>query len=301
MKRIMVLIITFVICCFSFNVFASTNYQVRTEDNLGVPSYIQVTDENKDSILSTPLVDSSEKVYDFADKFNDSEENDLYDKILTFTDKYSMDMVIVTIDENPKNSALAYAQDFYDYNTFGIGDTHNGILILFDFATRNVQIVTTGSAIKMYSDIRIDIILDNVFKYMDGDYYKAANEFISSASSYADIGFPNDDGSEPKPTGIAKLNVLPWTGILIFTFVTTIIIMIVMVASNKMVRKATSSRQFLREDSVKINLIKETFLGTSVTKTKRVNNSNSGGGHSGGSSTSTGSSGVSHGGGGRSF
>ena len=240
-------------------------------------------------------------MYDFADKFNDSEENDLYDKILTFTDKYSMDMVIVTIDENPKNSALAYAQDFYDYNTFGIGDTHDGILILFDFATRNVQIVTTGSAIRMYSDIRIDIILDNVFKYMDGDYYQAANEFISSASSYADIGFPNDDGSEPKPTGIAKLKVLPWAGILIFTFVTTIIIMIVMVASNKMVRKATSSRQFLREDSVKINLIKETFLGTSVTKTKRVNNSNSGGGHSGGSSTSTGSSGVSHGGGGRSF
>jgi len=77
--------------------------------------------------------------------------------------------------------------------------------------------------------------------------------------------------------------------------------MIVWVLSNKMVRKATSSRQFLREDSVKINLIKETFLGTSVTKTKRVNNSNSGGGHSGGSSTSTGSSGVSHGGGGRSF
>lgn len=301
MKRIIFFIIAFIICCFSFNVFASANYEVRTEDNLGVPSYIQVTDAKKESILSTPLVDSSEKVYDFADKFSDSEENDLYDKILTFTDKYSMDMVIVTIDENPKNSALSYAQDFYDYNTFGIGDTHDGILILFDFATRNVQIVTTGSAIRMYSDIRIDIILDNVFKYMDGDYYKAANEFISSASSYADIGFSNDDGSEPKPTGIAKLKVLPWTGILIFTFVTTIIIMIVMVASNKMVRKATSSRQFLREDSVKINLIKETFLGTSVTKTKRVNNSNSGGGHSGGSSTSRGSSGVSHGGGGRSF
>lgn len=301
MKKILFYIITFVICCFSFNVFASTNYQVRTEDNLGVPSYIQVTDDNKDSILSTPLVDALEKVYDFADKFSDDEETELYKRILEFTDKYHMDMVIVTIDENPKNSALAYAQDFYDYNDFGIGDTNDGILILFDFATRNVQIVTTGSAIRMYTDVRIDIILDDVFKYMDGDYYQAACEFISTASSYADIGFPNEDGSEPKPTGIDKFRVLPWSGILIFAIVTTIIIMIVWVLSNKMVRKATSSRQFLREDSVKINLIRENFLGTSVTKTKRVDNSSSGGGHSGGSSTSTGSSGVSHGGGGRSF
>ena len=60
MRRKLFLIITFVICCFSLNVFASTNYQVRTEDNLGVPDYIEVTEERKSQILSAPLVDSSE-------------------------------------------------------------------------------------------------------------------------------------------------------------------------------------------------------------------------------------------------
>ena len=64
-----------------------------------------------------------------------------------------------------------------------------------------------------------------------------------------------------------------------------------------MVRKAVSSRQYLVKDSVKINLIKETFLGTSVHKSARVQSSSGGGG----SSTSSGSSGTSHGGGGRSF
>lgn len=297
MRKSLFFIITLVICCFSFNVFAEQSYEVRTEDNLGVPSYIQVTEDNKDDILSTPLVDSSLKVYDFADTFSEDEKNDLYDKVTEFIEKYNMDMVIVTINENPKSSAKAYAQDFYDYNTFGTNDTHDGILFLIDFSVRNVQIVTTGYAIQVYSDLRIDSILDDVFEYMSSDYYEAALAFVESASTYAELG-PGSGGS-PKLTGLDKLRVLPWMGILIFAVISTIIVVGIIVYNHKMVRKATSSRQFLVKDSLQINLIKETFLGTTVHKTARVQNDSSSGG--GGSHTSSGSSGVSHGGGGRSF
>ena len=297
MRKSLFFIITLVICCFSLNVFAKQSYEVRTEDNLGVPSYIQVTEDNKDDILSTPLVDSSLKVYDFADTFSEDEKNDLYDKVTEFIEKYNMDMVIVTINDNPKSSAKAYAQDFYDYNTFGTNDTHDGILFLIDFSVRNVQIVTTGYAIEVYSDLRIDSILDDVFEYMSSDYYEAALAFVESASTYAELG-PGSGGS-PKLTGLDKLRVLPWMGILIFAVISTIIVVGIIVYNHKMVRKATSSRQFLVKDSLQINLIKETFLGTTVHKTARVQNDSSSGG--GGSHTSSGSSGVSHGGSGRSF
>ena len=87
MRRKLFLIITFVICCFSLNVFASTNYQVRTEDNLGVPDYIEVTEERKSHILSTPLVDSSEKIYDFGELFSADEEKELYDKVAKYIEE----------------------------------------------------------------------------------------------------------------------------------------------------------------------------------------------------------------------
>ena len=298
MKRKLFLIITFVICCFSLNVFASTDYQVRTEDSLGVPDYIEVTEERKSHILSTPLVDSSEKIYDFGELFSDDEEAKLYDKVVKYIKEYDMDMVIVTITENPKSTAMEYGRDFYDYNTFGTNSTHDGVLLLFDMQNRRVEIVTTGDAIVMYNDNRINWILDDVFEYMpNGQYFEAAKAFVDSTSKYASNGYPTASGGEPKLKGIDRLRVLPWSGILIFAVVSTAIIIGVLIYNCKMVRKAVSSRQYLVKDSVKINLIKETFLGTSVHKSARVQSSSGGGG----SSISSGSSGTSHGGGGRSF
>lgn len=297
MKKI-IYIIGILIFSLSVDVFASANYQVRTEDNYGVPDYIVVTDENKEAILSTPLVNSDEKIYDFADKFTDEEEKDLYNDVKKYIDEYSMDMVIVTISENNKLSAKEYAMDFYDYNTFGISDTHDGLLFIMDFDTREIRIITTGKAISMYIDRRIDSILDDVEVYMSGDYYKAAATFVSSSSDFASLGYPDSDGSEPRATGINRLRLLPWSGILIFSIVSTIIVMVILICNNKLVRKANSSNQYLLKDSVKINLVKETYLGTSVHKSARVESSSS---SSSGSHTSSGSSGTSHGGGGRSF
>lgn len=296
MKRKLLFIFSLFVFCFSINVFASTNYQVRTEDNLGVPDYIQVTDSNKDDILSTPLVDSSEKIYDFGELLTDGEEKKLYDEVLKYISEYKMDMVIVTLGENVKKDALAYAQDFYDYNTFGISDSHDGILFLIDMDTRQVRISTTGKAIDIYTDDRIEDMLDNIFKYMPNNYYKAAAEFIKSSSYFASIG----NGDNSSLSVIDKIRFLPWSGILIFAFVSTIIVMIVLVRCNKLVRKANSSSQYLVKDSTEIDLVKEEFLGTTLNRTKIVHDSGSSSG-GGGSSISTGSSGVSHGGGGRSF
>jgi uncharacterized protein len=79
-----------------------------------------------------PVVDVSQKVYDFADLFNASEEEMLYNRINSFIEMQNLDMVIVTINSNSKDSARAYADDFYDYNNFGKGTKCDGILFLID-------------------------------------------------------------------------------------------------------------------------------------------------------------------------
>ena len=135
LKLTFIFILT-LIFSFTVKVFASTNTFPRTEENLGIRDSINVTDTVKRAALSTPKVDEKEKVYDFANLLTDEEEKKLYNSINEYIEKYDMDMAVVTIDKNNKASAMDYADDFYDYNNFGIGSTHDGLLFLIDMDTR---------------------------------------------------------------------------------------------------------------------------------------------------------------------
>ena len=67
MKKIIKYFTLLLLIFLSTNVYASTNTKERTEDDLLVPSKVEVTESNKQYILDTPAVDAEEKVYDFAD------------------------------------------------------------------------------------------------------------------------------------------------------------------------------------------------------------------------------------------
>ena len=170
-------------------VFASTNTKSRTEQDYLVPEGVTVTDNNKSNVLSTPAVDASEKVYDFADLFTDSEEEQLYQQITAFIDSYDMDLAVVTINDNPKYSQVEYADDFYDYNDF----SKDGVLFLIDMDNRQIHMSTTGYAIRMYNDYRIDKALDAVYTYMsDEEYYVGTSNYISIIEDYAKDGLPSN-------------------------------------------------------------------------------------------------------------
>lgn len=291
-KCLCLLIISF--CFINIEVFASVNTFTRTENNLLVKDSINVTEYNKDIILATPAIDTKEKVYDFADLFTDSEEEKLYEDITEYINSYNMDLAVVTINDNNKLNAQEYAQDFYDYNDFRT----DGILFLIDMDTREIYMTTTGSAIDMYNDYRIDQILDSVYYYVSsGNYYDTASSFIDEVSYYASVGLPSDgDYSYDSKVVFADI----FLKCFLIALIVTIVIMIILVMKNRMVKKATSSREYLVKETMQINHVSETFLGAFVSKVRRSHDSGSSGG-GGGSSISSGSSGVSHGGGGRSF
>ena len=165
-----------IVILFSFcivPVSASTNTFSRTEDNLLVSSDITVTSQNIDNILNTPAVDASEKVYDFAELLTLSEEEKLYHQVEQFMDSANLDLAIVTISENNKLNAREYADDFYDYNGFGTDSEHSGVLFLVDMDTREIYMSTTGKAISLYSDYRIDMTLDAISQeFSNQNYYQ---------------------------------------------------------------------------------------------------------------------------------
>lgn len=303
MKKLLLIILT----CFIINVNADVKTYERTEEDLRIRDSIIVNSYNKDNIMNIPSIDETLKVYDFADILTSDEENNLYYEATKFISEYNMDLALVTIDDNFE-TAMEYANDFYDYNYFGLGDTYDGLLILIDMDNREFYISTTGEAILMYNDYRIDGILDNMTPYMkSGSYYQAFSAGITTLSDYAKNGIPEGNKSSYIDSDGNYIYVeqksFPLSVFLIISFIVSTIVLIIFINKNKLVKKAYQASSYMNDNKKVIKNISDTFL---TTHTSRVRiNTDSGGSssssHSGGSSTHHSSSGSSHGGGGRSF
>ena len=295
MKKLMVIVFT---CFFFFSfvipVNASVKTYTRTPDNLLVSPGV-VNNFNVDIILNTPAVDASEKVYDFAGLLSSEEENTIFHSVEEFISDTSLDLGIVTISENNKLSARSYADDFYDYNFFG----KDGVLFLVDMDTREIYMSTTGNAITLYDDYRVNKILDAIYEdFSLGNYEKGILKFVQILENYDTIGLPSNDDSQYVINDQGEVyKKFPYFILLGIPFIITAIVMGILIYKNKVVRTATSSREYLDQKSVKIKVLRDRLVSTHTSVTP-IYHSSSG---SGGSSHHSGSSGISHGGGGHRF
>ena len=233
------------------------------------------------------------------------EEKSLYNEIANYISKTNMDMVVVTIDDNNKTSPMNYADDFYHYNYFGKGNTNDGLLFLIDMDNREMWISTSGEAIIMYDDNRLDRILDKTYdKISQKDYKACVSVFIDEATNYFDKGIPSSNKDayiDDKGDYIYNSNRKKDVNISIFTFIIplllSIIIVLIMKGRHKTIRKATTAVLYMKEKEITVK--EDTFLTTHTDKVYDPPSSSSGG--RGGSSTHRSSSGRSSGGRGRSF
>ena len=303
-NKIMAIFFSFVLL--GCSVFASTNTYERNEANkYGVNSY-SVTSSNKDNVMNTPYVDASEKVYDFADLLDESEETELFELIDDFIEEYNMDMVFVTTRDTDFRDWDEYADDFYDYNDFGLNATKDGILFLIDMEHRQLKISTTGEGIRVFSDSRIESILDDIYYYAsDADYFGAAKEFVSSSSYYAKKGVaPGNENIYIDPVTRKATRIVKFQPRYIFfgaigSAIITGIFILIASGMNKTIRKATKAKEYIVKDSFVLHRNEDKFLSTHTSKVYDPPSSSSSSG--GGSSFHSSSSGASHGGGSRGF
>ena len=274
----------------------------RTEENLFVDSNL-INENNIDDILKTPCVDETVKVYDFADLLTDIEEEKLFNLVDTYIDNTKYDLVLVTINENSKNSSKEYADDFFDYNEFGINSSRNGVLILIDMDNRELYISTSGYAIKMYDNYRIESILDSGYSYITNEeYYLTFSSMINSLTNYYEADFPNSNQNiEINEYGdIIFIKYIPYEVVVIIAIIITIIVSLILYNKSRLKIKAISTISYIKEKN--ITLRNDNFINSIVTKTIRDSeSSSSSSSRSSGSSTHHSSSGRSHGGGGRKF
>ena len=271
-----------------------TNLHVRDKFNLGT---------NKDDILNTPCVDDMDKIYDFANLISDEDEDKLYQVVTNFINLSNYDLALVTTNENPKYSEVEYADDFYDYNMFGKNETRDGLLILIDMYNRRVYVSTTGYAIKMFDDTRIDTIIDaGYLELKNADYYNCLHNMVLETLNLFNLGYPESNSNmlinENGDPYFLKYISYPLV-IFIASLVTLIVSLILYFKTRLKIKKANTVSYLKKKD---LTTKTDQLVNSTVTHTRIVSSSSgSGGGSSGGSSFHSSSSGSSHGGGGRSF
>ena len=123
-------------------------------------------------------------VVDDANLLSSQEETKLRIDLENFKNEYNMDAVIVTSNNLNGKSQQDYADDYFDYNGYGVGKEKSGLLLLIDMENRNIWISTSGEAIKYFTDNRIDNIVEDITSYLkNGDYFGGCNVFINDINT----------------------------------------------------------------------------------------------------------------------
>ncbi len=290
MKKIIYIIIALLLV--NINVFALE----RTDlDNLGVNKKWVITNNNRDNVLKTKLVDAKDKIYDFSNVLTDEEEKHFKELSINFSEKYNMELIIVT-DNVPytyDDRNTEYATDFYDYNDFGLHYPHYSGILLF----RNTyeldpyyDMFLFGDAQLYFTQGDMDRILDNIYDDLhSGNYQSGFDYFFNESNTILnrderpselqkydidDNGFLVINKEYAKK---AKLSTnLTISGIV--SVVICAVFTVVNILKNRLVTKVNEANQYLDLSKVKYSIKTDVLTSTHTTSHYNPPSSSSSGG-----------------------
>lgn len=243
----------------------------------------------------------SANVDDQLNLLTEEQVKELQSRIENTSREYNLDVAIVITDNTEGKSSRDFADDYYDSKGFGIGEDYSGLLLLINMKDREIWISTTGRAIDVFTDARINWMVDEITGLLsEGNYNQACIEFVDQVGNYAAQGVP---------AGQHRINTDPGTYMdrvmrqirspLVYIIPLVIAIIATVLASLSSKGKVTiTNRTYEEKDSFQLISTKDQFIRETISTVKIPKNP---GGSGGGSSTHIGSSGRTHGGGGGRF
>lgn len=263
-----------------------------------------------------------EYLVDDADLLDYSEEMMLSQEIEEISNNHGISVVIHTTDYTYGKDIATYADDFYDNG----GYLADGLVFVINMAERDYFTSTAGYLVDSLTAYDLEIICEDVVPCLsNGDYYKAFSQYLSQLDlflngqldNYDDFVFAGDyyiGGNEyyvddyyadnnyhvdiSSDSNLLFREVILIAVALIAAFAITSFLKSKM---NTAVKKYDAD-DYVVNGSFNLNLQKDAFIGSTVTKRPLPKNNNNGGvsrGGSGGVRVSSG--GVRHGGGGGKF
>ena len=212
------------------------------------------------------------------------------------SERQACDVAIAVAATLGGKTSTAYADDFFDYNGYGMGPNDDGIILIICLEERDWAISTHAFAIDAFTDSGQEYIMDKVLPDLSAGNYAAAfttfadqcDTFLTAARDgrrYDGHYMPDTPPLFSFASFMERLIItLPVGAVLSF------IITLIMKARLKTVRFQPSARDYIRPGSFNLVASRDMFLYRTVSRTRRASDSG------GGSSTHTSSSGRSHGG-----
>lgn len=232
-----------------------------------------------------------EKVYDGADLFTDSEEEELTVQALEMAEELGLDIIICTTDSTDGLDINEYAYEFYESYGFGYdGENGAGILLVIDMGERELCIYESQltDVDFLFLDSEIDVMIDEIAPYLtDGDYYEGALCFIDMIPIYADSEDADEDaydGTREKTYTVDGELVITdtGTGVAVRLLISAIIatIAVVIMHTSQKTKKVTDPRAYMRDG--RLEMREHSDIYTHTTTVRHRINTDDGGGHGGG-------------------
>jgi len=234
------------------------------------------------------------RVVDNANLLSAYEKSDLISRLDSLARTYNIDLVIVTENSIGDAAPMVYADDFFDYNNFGLGSSINrdGCLFLLVMGTRDYWISTSGRAIKILNPTAFGKLESDAVKFLrQNNYYAAFNSFLDNWELFLSL-----EARDRSYNFLEKWNTV--VVIVVWLVALAIGFIVVQVWKSKMntALQKTQADAYMVAGSLNFSATTDKFLYSVVTKTQRPqDNSSSGGG------IHTSSSGGTHGGRGGKF
>lgn len=250
--------------------------------------------------VGIPFVKAQEyhppRLIDNASILNDSENSSLVEKLNSVSKSQQCDVIVLTTNTLEGKTTYEYADDFYDYNNYGIGENKDGILLLINMEEHDWYISTCGFGITAFTDDGIEYIGNEIKPYLKKEQYSKAFEtyadlcdkFIVQAKS----GTPYTKKNLPKKASTIALEIIISIAIGV---VIGFVVGGIMKSQLKTVKNKSHAADYVDENSLNITKSNEMFIFSKITRSAKPKKENSG------SSTHQSSSGTSHGGGGGKF
>jgi len=250
-----------------------------------------------------------EKVF-VSDKegyLSDSKFDDIVDTAESLSDKTGYNVGIIITDDIGSKSPMAFSDDAYmDVFT----KNSDGFMILLNNDTYEDHISTAGNAILMYSDARLNNVLDSAGSYLkEEDFYSALKVMLGRLDSYYDEGVPpenegytkDDIENAVKQDFIGRLiNIVHRMGILFVIFIVVSVVTFFIIKSSYRFKTAESARTYVNKSETFFREKSDTFI-REYTTSHKISSDSSGGGSRGGGGGRVGGSSVHRSSGGGSF
>lgn len=254
------------------------------------------------------------RVYDMAGLFSDEDKEGFQEEIDRFREEWKLDLVVVTTQDAEGKDSTEYADDFYDTGGFGQGGGKDGILFLIDMDNRELTFSTCGKAIRIFTDDRIEDMLDGVYEgASQGEYKDCVRVFLRDAEQYCKAGIQKGQYNYDTKTGkISVYKSIQWYEALMAAVVSGCVAAGVCLGIKRQYGMEENERRLRNQNMAyradarflydnKSDRLVNKFVTSRVIP--RSTGNGGGGGHSssGRSSTHRSSGGRSHGGGSRKF